>query len=71
MTEQDLLDQMAEADQDLKEAQLAMARARESLVAAESNIIRLKLLRERAEETLRLFRLQQVVLGEDYALYDE
>lgn len=70
-TEQELLDQLSETNCQLDQAQRDLAHAKEKLVATETNIIDLKLFKERTEDALRLLQLAKVIIGEDYFLYDD
>jgi predicted nucleic acid-binding Zn-ribbon protein len=69
--EQKLLDELKEANVDLKNARGAFADAKRRLVDAESGVINAKLRVERLTEDLRKLRVQQVVPGQHYALFDD
>jgi hypothetical protein len=71
MTEQELLDQLAEAELNWNEAKRKLAVAKKLWTHAETLCIDSKLQKERVEEALRVFRNRQVIPGEDYALFDE
>ena len=71
MTEQEMLNELAEADKELHDAKRLLADARRRWTEAETTVINAKLHKDRIAEKLRIFRAQQVVPGEDYALYDD
>ncbi len=71
MTEQEILDELSEADKELQDARNLLAAAKRRLLDTETRVIDAKLHREKIAESLRVFRAQKVIPGEDYALYDD
>lgn len=69
--EQELLDSLAEVEKELSDARRTLADAKKRWTEAETKVIDAKLRKEKLAEALRVLRAQQVVEGEDYALYDD
>jgi len=69
--EQTLLDNLKEANTDLQYARAAFSEARKKLTEAESNVINAKLRVEKLTEELRIIRMQKVVPGQHYSLFDD
>lgn len=69
--EQELLDSLAEVEKELNEARRLLSDAKKRWTEAESKVIDAKLRKEKLAEALRVLRAQQVIEGEDYALYDD
>lgn len=69
--EQELLAQLKEANMELQYARTSFADAKKKLTEAESNIINAKIHVEKLTEQLRLIRVQKVVPGQHYALFDD
>ena len=71
MTEQELLDKLAEAELDWNDAKRRLTAAKKLWTEAETKCINTKLHKERLEESLRVLRARKVIPGEDYALFDD
>jgi hypothetical protein len=71
MTEQELLDKLAEAELDWLDAKRRLTAAKKLWTDAETKCIDTKLHKERLEESLRVLRAKKVIPGEDYSLFDE
>jgi hypothetical protein len=56
MTEQELIDQLSQAEDDLKQAKRVLSEAKKRLVDVEDQVITCKLYRDRAKESLREYR---------------
>ena len=71
MTEQELINQIAEADKEVADAKKSLAEAKRRWTDAETNLINAKLNREKIVEELRVLRQHQVHPGEHYYSYDD
>lgn len=69
--EQELLSELKEANTNLQYARQAFADAKRKLVDAETNVINSKLEVEKITEKLRVHRVQQVIPGQHYSLFDD
>lgn len=71
MTEQELIDRIAEAESAFKSAKIVHASAKMRAMETETLVIESKLKRDRLTEELRVLKSKQVVKGEDYSLFDD
>lgn len=69
--EQEVLASLKEADVELRQARVSFADAKRRLIDAETGIINARLKVEKLSEELRVIRVQQVIPGQHYSLYDD
>lgn len=69
--EQEVMSQLAEAKLSLKEARSVLSDAKKRWVDAETQMINAKLRVEALTEELRLIKVQTVIPGQQYDLYDD
>lgn len=69
--EQEILDELKEANLDLNSARSNFMEAKRRLVDAETGVINAKLRVEKLTEELRKLRVQKVIPGQHYSLFDD